>query len=47
MRSLRSLRFNKGWWGEKAGILLITYRNLMVREIDLKTGGITSVVPKA
>jgi len=33
--------------GEKAGILLITYRNLMAREIDLKTGGITPVVPNA
>lgn len=27
--------------------LLITYRNLMVREIDLKSGGTTAVVPKA
>jgi hypothetical protein len=26
--------------------LLITYRNLIVREIDLKSGGTTSVVPK-
>ena len=33
-------------WGA-FDFLLITDRNLMVREIDLKTGGTTSVVPTA
>jgi transposase InsO family protein len=42
----QALPDEKVWCRQIDHRLLITYRDLMVREIDLKSGGTTSVVPK-
>ena len=43
----QALPDEKVWCRQIDHRLLIIFRDLMVREIDLKTGGTTAVVPKA